>query len=178
MLIVLIACIGVDPVCFSWLWSRIIPWFQWPFRLNILIKIESPKGLLKLLWDSKGHPHFLLCQQGPGVLLCGQSLCQAWDGARLLSLLSLEPGAAVGLGSGTALLCSGQSSKAGAASSSPPALLPGQQTSSLPCSAEALPESPIPCEILDYSSLAGEKDGLGFKRLAFTRALVWFVFSL
>lgn len=43
-----------------------------------------------------------------------------------------------------------------------PALLPGQQTSSLPCTAEALPESHIPDEILVYSSLAGEKDGLGF----------------
>lgn len=173
MLIVLISSTGVDPVCLSWLWSRIIPRLQWPFRLNFLIKIGNPKGLLKLLWDPKDHPH--LCWQGPGVLLCGQSICQAWDGARLLSL---EPGAAVGLGTGMALLCSQQCSKAGAARSSPPALLPGEQTSSLPCTAEALPESHIPYEILVYSSLAREKDGLGFKRLAFTHALAWFVFSL
>lgn len=109
------------------------------------------------------------------MLLCEQSICQAWDGARLLSL---EPGAAVGLGTGTALLCSRQSSKAGAARSSPPALLPGEQTSSLSCTVEVLPESHIPYEILVYSSLVREKDGLGFKRLAFTHALAWFVFSL
>lgn len=105
MLIVLIACIGAAPVCVSWLWSRIIPWLHWPFRLNFVIKTESPKGLPKLLSDPEDHPWATLCQWGPGVLLCGQPIRQTWAGSRLGSgagQLCRQPGTAVGPGLGTA----------------------------------------------------------------------------
>ena len=89
--------------CLSWLWCRIIPWLHQPFRLNFVIKIESPKGLLKLLLDPKYHPRAAPCWWVPGVLLCGQPICQTWADSRLGSeerLLLWQPAAAVGPGIG------------------------------------------------------------------------------
>lgn len=121
------------------------------------------------------------------MLLYGQSICRAWDARRGMpgmgwcqAAVPAVPGAQGSHGAGhwhsPAVLMTALQSRGCQLLS--PVLLPAQQTSSLPCTAEALPESCIPHEILDYTSLAGEKDGFSFKRLAFTHAPVWFVFSL
>lgn len=109
MLIVLVVCTGAAPVCLSWHWARIIPWLHWPHRLHFVIKTESPKGLTKLLLDPEDHWHATLCWWVPGVLLCGQSRCQACAGSRLgrgTGRLSRKPGAATCLGICMTLLCS------------------------------------------------------------------------
>lgn len=144
MLIVLIFFIGAAPVCLSWLWSRIVPWLHWPFRLNFVIKTESPKDLPKLLLDLRGHLHATLCQWDPGVLICGQPIRHIWASCRLAAVWGYCPRSkGWPWGQGWAQPSwSHRYDQQGAASSLSPAASPVQSTSSLLCTGKSAAREP------------------------------------
>lgn len=182
MLIVLIACVGAAPVCLSWLWSRIIPWLRWPFRLNFVIKIGSPTALLKLLLDPEDDPRATLCRWGPGVLLCGAAHMpgvgwqRAWQQHRA-AVPAARGSRGDGDGDSPAVLTAAVCNRVLPA---PHPQLHRQGSSPAPCCAlQRRCQRAVFLMKSCFTALSLErKEGLGSKRLTFIGAPVWLVLSL